>query len=154
MLSRVPRVVIYCAVAAVSFYVGGRIEPLLLERGGAMPAQAAALNGPAALRLGEPAPINSGALHNDAIQSGAAAEEPAPEPVKVEAKAEPDEKPSTVSGRDPESDTEFVEMKNMPEVQGQGGDATPGRDVDMIGEQGLPVPDAKSGSPDASAGSN
>jgi hypothetical protein len=152
MLSRVPRVVIYCAVAAVSFWVGGRMEPLLLERGKALPAQAAALAGPAALRLGEPAPFNSGVIHNDAIQAGAVAEQPASEPVALQAKAEGDEKPSIVTGRDPETDAEFVEMKHMPEIHGQGEtDPAPARDVDMIGEQGLPVPDSKNGSTDASA---
>ena len=158
MLSSVPRIVIYAAVAAVSFYAGGRIEPLLFERGGAQAAQAGTLGGPAALRLGGQAPINSGALHNDAIQAGAAAqsiEAEAPEPVPVAAKAEAapeaDDKPSTVNGRDPETDAEFVEMKNMPEIQGQGEtDTTPAREVDMIGEVGLPVPDSKTDSSGAS----
>ena len=157
MLSSVPRIVIYAAVAAVSFYAGGRIEPLLFERGGAQAAQAGTLGGPAALRLGGQAPINSGALHNDAIQAGAAAQsieaeapEPVPVAVKAEAAPEADDKPSTVNGRDPETDAEFVEMKNMPEIQGQGADPNPGRDVDMIGEVGLPVPDSKTDSSGAS----
>lgn len=65
-----------------------------------------------------------------------------PEPAAaVPVEAEPTDitivKPSVISGRDPNSDVEFYEMKDLPEAAGEGkGDATPGRDVDMIDDKG------------------
>ena len=147
MLYRVPPYVIYCAVAGLSFLIGDRIEPMFEGRSHAAEARAIATAGQ--LRMNRTALLNSGPAHNDAIQAGAATPAPAiaeatpvPEAEDAMAAKPEQEKPSIVTGTDTDSNTDFVEMKDLPVVEGQGGtDATPGRDVDVIGDGGVPVPE-------------
>ena len=156
MLRCVLPALVFGAVAITFFLVGVRLEPMFDGPRRERPAEARGLAEAPALRLAKQAPLNSGANHKDAIQSGvvplpsAAAVTPAaPAPGPA---AEAIEKPSTVSGTDPDSDTNFVEMKNLPEVAGQAeGNIAEARDVDMIGEQGVPVPDQTNATTDSAS---
>ena len=146
MLSRVLHshspYVLYCAVAALGFLAGNRLEPILYASSRPLAAEARGIATPSAPRLTSAAPFNSGAVHKDAIDSGAVPAAPTiAEATPAETTAESEPKPSLVSGTDPDSNTDFVELKDLPVVQGQGGDSTPARDVDVIGDDGVPVPD-------------
>lgn len=174
MLRRVQPVLLLGTVALVCLYAGARIEPMLERVFGNKPAAAmvppAKLRGatataavtPAALRLSpaappiEPAPppleaapaaapvaaIANAPADNEPAPAAAAPVAPAP---SADAAAEAEVKPTNVSGKDPETDIEFYEMKNLPEVEGaqeDKPDATPGRDVDMLDEPGgVPLPE-------------
>lgn len=148
MSGRVSQSLIIGVVAVAGFFIGSRIEPMIDGPARAYPAEARGIATAPTKPLAKAEPLNSGSAHNEAIQSGTAPEAAeAPAAVAIAAAPAPatEDKPSMVSGKDPESDAEFIEMKNLPEVQGEAEpDATPGRDVDMIGEQGVPIPD-KSG---------
>jgi hypothetical protein len=154
MLRRVSPIMQYFAAAVVCFFAGVRMEPMMDGSAREHAAEARALPGPAALRLGDRELLNSGIMHNEAIQAGGAQAiltEP-PTPAQVPALAPPAEsaaqldvpKPSTVNGNDPETGNDYVELKDLPEVQGMGGESEKARDVDMIGDEGVPVPDANS----------
>lgn len=112
------------------------------------------------------APAQPDAKQPDAAQAVLAAP-PAPAPVIAETvpaatpapaatpeASEQKPEPTTVTGQDPDTGNDFVELKDLPEVQGQGGAAEKkGRDVDMIGEEGLPAPeDGSNGAPSRSSG--
>ena len=119
--------------------------PAQPKEAAAKPAEVA----PAALRLGSAqqppaapavasAPATAPAPATSAPPPAMAALPAAPEPAAPPPEAAPSAetaKPSAESGKDPESDVEFYEMKNMPEVQGEAEPTSPrGRDVDMIDE--------------------
>jgi len=121
--------------------VGVRLEKALEAPRREQAAEARGLVAPPALRLSPPAPTNSGAPRQDAVATFTVP--PAASIVPDAPPLEEDEKPSTVSGKDPETDVDFVELKNLPTVMGQAEDLTePARDVNMIDELGVPVPDA------------
>ena len=75
MLSRVLHshspYVLYCAVAALGFLAGNRLEPILYASSRPLAAEARGIATPSAPRLTSAAPFNSGAVHKDAIDSGA-----------------------------------------------------------------------------------
>jgi len=159
MLRRVSPAVQYCAAAVVCFFVGVRIEPVMDGSIREHAAEARALPGPVALRLGGDELLNLGTAHNEAIRAGGAQAtlaDPA-QPLQIPALAPPAEsaakleepKASTVSGNDPETGDDYVELKDLPEIQGQGGENEKARDVDMIGDEGVPVPDSNSDTPPA-----
>jgi hypothetical protein len=127
---------VFGALAAGSFAAGIAMEPLFEA-----PALATV---PARTKAAQHAPVQPVAV---ALPAPAVVKVEAPAPVEAAAALSQDidntkqsEKlPSVVEGKDADKDMEFVEMKDMPEAQGQ---SEPGQDVNMIDEPvgGIEIP--------------
>lgn len=157
MLRRVQPVLVLGAVAAVFFFIGDRMEPWFDHPANQLRAEAGAHSAkPAALpvlRSKAVAPAAEPAIASVGPATEAAAPKPLPaaaEPA-ADAEATPPANPesSALSGRDPVSDLEFYEEKDLPEVAGQGDANKPAHDVDMIDEPAVDDTSAPAAAPAA-----
>ncbi len=133
MLRSLPSGLVLSALAVLSFGAGIAVEPLFERSAQAtIPARAAKSQQPAIkAALPTVAPASVPAPPPAAEASATSTETLPTPPVATEAAAQELPQPSEIEGRDAEKNVEFVEMKNLPEQDGQG---EPGQDVDMVDE--------------------